>query len=168
MAGSTALVVAASTFPASRRSDGLAHVALPGSDSHWTLQGQGWLNRNDGGNCLLIWLLWSFLFQRPRCRGSPQPKSRMRDGLCLLTAHRGEGGQESCDEANLLFFPVPCMVLLLPLSLTKVCPSAWLRIHSLINFNVKSCLLTDSKRVIRTEYESHLWLPTLQGYNPTM
>lgn len=85
MAGSTACVVAASPFPVSGRSDGLSHV---GSDSRWMLQGQGWLNRNHGGAGLLSRLLRSFFFQHLCRRGSPRPKSREGDGLCLFTAHR--------------------------------------------------------------------------------
>lgn len=69
-------VVAASTFPVSRRSDGLSHIALPGSDSHCMPQGQGWLGRNHGDTCLLIWLLWSLFSQRPCHRGSPQSTER--------------------------------------------------------------------------------------------
>lgn len=32
----------------------ILQVALPGSDSHWMLQGQGWLNRNHRDDCLFI------------------------------------------------------------------------------------------------------------------
>lgn len=146
MAGSTARMVAASTFPVSGRSDGLSHIALPGSDSHWMPQGQGQLDRNHGGTCLLIWLLWSLFSQRPCRRGSPQTKSRKGDGLCLLAVHRGKEHKKALEGSVMksVSFLVPCTCwschCILPRHALLL---SWEFILYLINFNIKSHLVED-------------------------
>lgn len=165
MAGSTARVVAASPFPVSRRSDGLSHI---GSDSRWTLQGQGWLNRNHGGAGLLSRLLRSFFFQHLCRSGSPRPKSREGDGLCLFTAHREHKKALEC----LVVKPTsssssPCLARAdLVFAFHRGVPFCLAENSFFNKLQHKKPLSGRRKRVSRMEYESHLWLLTLQGYNP--
>lgn len=153
-------------LPVSRRSDGLSHVAFPGSDSHWTLQGQGWLNRNHGGNCLLSWLLWPFLFQHPFRRSSLWPKSRKGDRLCLLAA-RYLGGSVRRHQ-SLMMKPTPssswCLACTeLIIAFYHNVPFCLAENSFFTKLNIKSLLMTDSKRVVRVDVRV---TSGLQDYNP--